>query len=293
MNIYRDYNQEELNRQYNQRSLVPDPSPYIAIWATTTQQAKTAFTYREDIAYGDHPDELLDLYSPDGAGVQNSLAPLLVFCHGGAWRALSKDDSGYVATVFVPEGVAVAALNFSLAPEEKLELIVDQVRRAVLYLYDNANEFKVDPEQVYVCGHSSGAHLAANIAVTDWPAMGAPIDLIKGLTVASGPYDLEPVRLSARNEYLYLDEDAAKLLTPQTHLRPGLPPAIIAWGGCELDEFQRQGVTLADAWEREGMAVQRLFFQEKNHFEMGSEYMNLKSPLFKALLAQIKGDQGS
>jgi len=139
-----------------------------------------------------------------------------------------------------------------------------------------------------MCGHSSGAHLAANIAVTDWPALGAPHDLIKGLTVASGPYDLEPVRLSARNDYLFLDEDTALALTPQTHLRPGLAPAIIAWGGLELDEFQRQSVSLAEAWESQGMAVQRLFFQDKNHFEMGCEYMDLKSPLFKAVLAQIK-----
>ena len=95
-------------------------------------------------------------------------------------------------------------LNYSLAPEKDLSSIVGQVRRAVLYLYQNASEFMVNPDRFYVCGHSSGAHLAANIAVTDWPGMGAPYDLIKGATLVSGPYDLEPVRLSARNEYLFL-----------------------------------------------------------------------------------------
>ena len=288
MNIYLNYNQEELDRQYDQRSLVPDPSPYFAIMAEATQQAKVDFTCRRDIAYGDDPDELLDLYLPDEVGAKEALSPLLVFCHGGAWRAFSKDDSGYLAKVFVPQGVAVAALNFSLAPKATLDVIVGQVRRAVLLLYENANELKVNPDQVYVCGHSSGAHLAANIAVTDWLALGAPHDLIKGLTVSSGPYDLEPVRLSARNDYLFLDEGTALALSPQKHLRPGLPPAIIAWGGLELDEFQRQSVSLAEAWESQGVAVQRLFFQDKNHFEMGCEYMDLKSPLFKAILAQIR-----
>ena len=130
--------------------------------------------------------------------------------------------------------------------------------------------------------------MAANIAGTDWLALGAQHDLIKGLSVSSGPYDLEPVRLSARNDYLFLDEGTALALSPQKHLRPGLAPAIIAWGGLELDEFQRQSVALAEAWESQGMAVQRLFFQDKNHFEMGCEYMDLKSPLFKAILAQIR-----
>ena len=289
MKVYLDYSQEELNRQYDQRSLVADSSPYISNWSEATQQAKSNFECRENLAYGDHRDEILDLYLPDIVQGGEELAPLLVFCHGGAWRRLTKDESGHMAAAYVPEHVALAALNFSLAPEKDLSSIVGQVRRAVLYLYENASKFMVNPKKFYVCGHSSGAHLAANIAVTNWSAMGAPHDLIKGVTLVSGPYDLEPVRLSARNDYLFLDASTARALTPQTHLRPGLPPAIFSWGGGELDEFQRQSASLAEAWENEGMAVQRLFFQDKNHFEMGCEHMSLDSPLAKATLIQIKG----
>ena len=288
MKVYLEYNQEELNSQYDQRSLVPDPSNFFKIWSETTQWAKTRFNCQENIAYGDHPDELLDLYLPDGVEGKDALAPLLVFCHGGAWQRLSKDDSGYIATVYVPEGIALAALNFSLAPEGKLELIVDQVRRAVVYLYENASELLVERDQIYICGHSSGAHLAANIAVTDWSNFGVPQNLIKGLTLVSGPYDLEPVRLSARNDYLFLDEETAQALTPQTHLRQGLAPAIFAWGGRELEEFQRQSASLAEAWENQGMAVQRIFYHDKNHFEMGCENMDSGSRLAKATLDQIK-----
>ena len=289
MKIYLNYSQKELNRQYDQRSLVADSSPYIATWSEATRHAKSNFECRENLAYGDHRDEILDLYLPDIVQEGEALAPLLVFCHGGAWRRLTKDESGHMAAAYVPEHVALAALNFSLAPEKDLSSIVGQVQRAVLYLYENATKFMVNPKKFYVCGHSSGAHLAANIAVTNWPAMGAPHDLIKGVTLVSGPYDLEPVRLSARNDYLFLDESTARALTPQTHLRPGLPPAIFSWGGGELDEFQRQSASLAEAWEKEGMAVQRLYFQDKNHFEMGCEHMSLDSPLAKATLIQIKG----
>ena len=288
MNVYLDYNQEELNSQYEQRSLVPDPSNFFKIWSETTQWAKTRFNCLENISYGDHQDELLDLYLPDRVEGKDELAPLLVFCHGGAWQRLSKDDSGYISTVYVPEGVALAALNFSLAPEGKLEFIVDQVRRAVAHLYQNAGELQVERDRIFLCGHSSGAHLAANIAVTDWSKFGVPQNLIKGLTLVSGPYDLEPVRLSARNDYLFLDEETARALTPQTHLRPGLAPAIFAWGGRELEEFQRQSASLAEAWEKSGMAVQRLFFQDNNHFEMGCENMDAGSRLAKATLDQIK-----
>jgi hypothetical protein len=38
------------------------------------------------------------------------------------------------------------------------------------------------------------------VAVTDWKAgFGLPQDLVKGIAVTSGPYDLEPVILSKRN----------------------------------------------------------------------------------------------
>mgnify|MGYP003325696163 CR=1 FL=1 len=222
MKIYLQYTQEELDRQYEHRNFVTDAEDYIAAQRTESERVRASATGRFDLPYGAHQDELLDLYLPDRVQGKDELAPLLVFCHGGAWQRLSKNDSGYISTVYVPEGVALAALNFSLAPEGKLEFIVDQVRRAVVYLYQNAGELQVERDRIFLCGHSSGAHLAANIAVTDWSDFGVPQNLIKGLTLVSGPYDLEPVRLSARNDYLTLDEETARALTPQTPLRPGL-----------------------------------------------------------------------
>ena len=289
MKVYLEYDQEELDLQYEQRSLVPDPSPYFLNWVSATQQAKATLKCIEDIPYGEHQDELLDLYLPEILEKREMLSPILVFCHGGAWKRLSKEESGYMANVYVPEGVALAVPDFSSANEESLDVMVQQVRRATLYLYQNGRKFMIDPDKIFLCGHSSGAHLAANIAVTNWSKFEAPQDMIKGVTLVSGPYDLEPVHLSARNKYLRLDEQSARALTPQTHLRPGLAPAIFAWGGLELDEFQRQSTSLADAWENQGMNVKRLFFQDKNHFDMGSEHMDLDSTLAKATLDQIKG----
>ena len=97
MKVYLNYSQEELNYQYDQRSLVADTSPYISTWSEATQQAKSTFACHENIAYGDHRDEILDLYLPDRVEGGEELAPLLVFCHGGAWQRLTKDESGHMA----------------------------------------------------------------------------------------------------------------------------------------------------------------------------------------------------
>ena len=285
MTVYLHYTQEELNEQYDQRSLVPDPSPWMGPCASASKTAKETFTCIEDIAYGDHEEELLDLYLPGGKGSW----PIVVYCHGGAWRALTKDESGFPAMALVPTGIAVAALNFSLAPAARLGTLVDQVQRATLHLHGNAAEWNLDPDRFFAMGHSSGAYLASMLGVADWAELGGPTGLIKGLISGSGPYDLEPVRLSARNDYLFLDEETATALTPQTHLKPGLPPAVFTWGGGELEEFQRQSRDLADAWEAQDIPVERVFLDGLNHFQVGAELMNPESPTIKAAVRLIQG----
>ena len=285
MAVYRDYNQEELDSQYDQRTLVADPSPWMAQCAAASITAKETFNCYQNISYGDQSDELVDIFLPEGPGPW----PLVIYCHGGAWKALGKDESGFPAMALVPSGIAVAALNFGLAPDVSLDTIVDQVRRAVVHLQSNAATWHLDPDRFFAAGHSSGAHLASLLAVADWAALCSAPGLIKGLIAASGPYDLEPVRLSARNDYLFLDEQTALALSPQSYLGADLPPAIFFWGGGELEEFQRQSRDLADAWASYGPQVERIFLEDLNHFQVGAEFLNTESAPVKAMIKMIHG----
>lgn len=280
--VYLDYTQEELNAQYNQATLVPDLSPFMAWWQAETKQAQSGLKWAQNIAYGEHPDMRLDLYGTD---LKN--APLMVFFHGGAWWRLSKEESGFPALAFAEAGIQYAAVEFSLAPKASLDEMVDQCRRSIAYLSEHGPELGIDPSRIHVMGHSSGSHLAAMVATTDWPtAYGLPADTIKGLSAISGGYDLAPVRLSARNEYLHLDEAAARRNTPNNALAHLSAPAIVAWGGKELAEFQRQGQALAAAVTDQGGEVETIFLADKNHFELSRDYCDFNSPLFQAIVAQ-------
>jgi arylformamidase len=100
-------------------------------------------------------------------------------------------------------------------------MLADQVRRAIAWLYDNAARFGIDPTQLYVGGQSSGGHLAAVALTTDWPCdFGVPADIIKGGMCISGMYDLTPVRLSARNNYVEFDDATVTATEPDTASRP-------------------------------------------------------------------------
>lgn len=277
--IFLDYDQAELNRQYDQRTLVADISAYNEGWVAGSQRARDTLDCRLDIAFGAHPDQTLDVYRPEQDG-----APILVFVHGGAWRQLSKNESASPACVFVPAGAVYVALNFSLAPEASLDEIVGQVRQGVAHVYRNAEEYGGDPERLYVAGHSSGGHLTAMMGVTDWQDLeGLPAETIKGFSALSGLYDLAPVRLSARNDYLFLDEAAEERNSSIRQLRDGLPPAIVGWGGKELEEFQRQGEAFLKAWRAAGLTAEQIVMPDRNHFDMGDEYANEDGPVVRAL----------
>ncbi|MBI2349014.1 MAG: alpha/beta hydrolase, partial [Deltaproteobacteria bacterium] len=154
----------------------------------------------ERVAYGSTEVEKLDIYRTKQAN-----APINVFIHGGAWRGGSARASAYQAEMYIAAGAHYVSLDFIsvLKAGGNLMTMADQVRRGVAWVYKNAASFGGDPNRLYVSGFSSGGHLAGVVLVTDWGKdFGLPADVVKGGLCASGMYDLKPVRLSARSNYV-------------------------------------------------------------------------------------------
>ena len=156
---------------------------------------------------------------------------------------------------------------------------------AIAWVYDNAAHFGGDPNQLYVGGQSSGGHLAAVALTTDWLRdFGLPADMIKGGMCISGMYDLTPVRLSARSNYVEFDDATVAALSPIRHLDRLHAPLIIACGTCETPEFQRQNREFAAAVRAAGKPVQLLVGENYNHFELPETLGNPYGLLGRAAL---------
>ena len=282
--IFGDYDQEQLNDQYNQRTLVPDIGPYSAEAQEATNAAREEFDCDPRYQYGSAEDQWMVVYRSKKAAA--APAPLLLYFHGGAWLMTEEGCDGQVAPEFVRAGAVLGAPNFSVVPDVGLGTMVRQCREAVAHCFENADKLGIDEAKIHICGHSSGAHLAAMVVVTDWQGeFGLPADLVKSAALVSGPYDLAPVRLSARNDYLDLDADDVERFSPGRYIRVDAPPAVFAYGGGELDEFQRQSRDLAATWEAAtGRASSPITFPNNNHFEMRAEYGRAGSPLVEAVL---------
>lgn len=132
MNVYRDFDRASLDAQYNARATVPQAAfdTLVARYGSDSARARDVLECRADVAYGGHPDEVVDIFPAGPAGPD---APVFFYIHGGYWRMLSQKDSAFMAETFVGLGAAVVAVNYSLAPGASLDAIVGQCRAALAW----------------------------------------------------------------------------------------------------------------------------------------------------------------
>jgi arylformamidase len=279
--VFLDYDQAALDRQYNQRAWVTNADELIRRYAENSDEVRARLGEPQNIAYGTSAAETFDLYR-----AAHVPAPLTIFLHGGAWQRLSKRESAFPAEAFVRAGAHFAALDFAAVPAVSLADLVEQVRQAVAFVYRNAARSGVAPDRIHLVGHSSGAHLAACALTTDWAARGLPLIICGGLCV-SGIYDLRPVRLSSRNEYLRLDEASEEALSPQRHLERLRCPLIVAAAEADAPEFRRQARDFAAAAAHVGATVRHVEGKGFNHFDVIETLAGPQGLLGKLMLEQM------
>jgi arylformamidase len=288
--VWLDMDQAELDAAYDQIRYAPNLPQIVKRWAMNSEAVRARLGPPRRYAYGPTAIEALDVYTTSRPN-----APVNVFLHGGAWRSGLAKDYAYPAELFVRAGAHYVVPDFINVVEAGGDLIpmADQVRRAVAWVYRNAHTFGGDASRVYVSGHSSGAHLAGVVLVTDWGRdFNLPVDTVKGGLCCSGMYDLKPVRLSARSAYVKFTDAVEHALSTERHLDRLRTPVIVAYGTLETPEFQRQSRDFAAAVTAAGKPVQLIVGEGYNHFEIPETLANPYGLLGRAVLAQMKLSAG-
>ena len=116
-----------------------------------------------NIEYGRVDDHrlLLDLYLPPG----HDDPPLVVWIHGGAWRAGSK--SKMPLTDLLDAGFAIASIDYRLSPVAKFPAQIHDCKAAIRFLRGNAAKYGVHTERIAIAGSSAGGHLVALLGVSN------------------------------------------------------------------------------------------------------------------------------
>lgn len=250
--------------QYNNRARVPEAAQILARWAEASALVRAQARCQLEVPYGEGPRQRLDVFSESV-----HKAPVLVFIHGGYWRALSKDDVSFIAPSFTSEGAVVMIPGYDLCPGVTMERIPLQLAQALAWVWRHADEYGGDPNHIVVAGHSAGGHLAALLSCFDWKSLAPdlPRQLVKGVLSVSGVHDLAPlVHTPFLQGDLRLDEDSARRLSPIHHAPPDSPLYAVV-GGAESEEFRRQSQLIQDVWGPQAVPL----VQEVagyNHFDL-------------------------
>lgn len=168
----------------------PTPAP------TPPPSAKADIVQTLDVRYatiaGVNPKFLsLDIHAPKGA----KATPVVIYVHGGLWKAGDKGQKGHLPEFLCGRGYVFVSVNYRLAPAAKHPVLIQDVARAVAWVHDHIAEHGGDPAQLFLAGHSAGAHLVALLG-TDAKRLG---ELGKPLSVLRAVIPLDSVAMDIRD----------------------------------------------------------------------------------------------
>ena len=227
-----------------------------------------------DLAYvtHGHPRQKLDLYVP---GV-DAPAPLVVYIHGGAFRA--GDKAEHPPLEYLAEGYALAAINYRLSQHALFPAQIEDCKAAVRWLRAHAKEYGLDPRRVAVGGSSAGGHLAAMVGTAHHVkafVVGEHLNVssrVQAVRDYFGPTDFLQMDVHRPPGGMVHDTpdspesqlvggpiqenpDRVARANPITYVTAGAPPFLIVHGDRDPLVPHHQSVLLATALEKAGVPV--------------------------------------
>ncbi|MFP4451067.1 MAG: alpha/beta hydrolase [Rhodosalinus sp.] len=258
----------DMDAAYSNADHVPGSADYPPRWSAAAEAFRKGLGSRAelDLAYGGHARERFDLFHTEGAP-----QGLVVFVHGGYWKAFDKSTWSHLAAGPLARGWAVAMPSYTLCPEVRIADITRQIAAAV-----PAMAARVEGP-IRLAGHSAGGHLVARMCA---PGMlPGPVAARVARVVPISPVaDLAPLMQTAMNEVLQIDPQEAEAESPIHQPAPQVP--VTVWvGGAELPAFLDQAERLATCWGVEWRAP-----RGQHHFNVIEPLAEPDSPLTQALL---------
>jgi acetyl esterase/lipase len=252
---------------YQNKEFIADAADYELAWLAESVAYRENSICELDISYGDHPRARYDMFWPRGTPLG-----LMVFIHGGYWKARAKSDWSHFAQGAVKRGYAVAMMGYPLAPEVRIREITSFVSFGIL----TASARVMGP--LVVAGHSAGGHLAARMAMPGGLAQPAASRLARVLAI-SPVSDLRPLIGSRLGDELQIN---AKEADDESLVLGTYDPSLevsVAVGSEERPAFLDQARWLSEAWDCEQMIL-----PGRHHFDVLDDLKDPDSRMVHALL---------
>jgi acetyl esterase/lipase len=229
---------------------------------------------------GDGSEQSLDIYAPADAAATDKSLPVVVFMHGGGWRAADKRDPlgvhANICTALAGRGLVAVNVNYRLSPRVRHPAHALDVAHALSWVKQNIRSFGGDAGNIFASGHSSGAHLAALVTLDEryLHEAGATTStaFIKGVIGISGIYNI--AHFAGRNRMALClmtrpafgaDPQAWADASPVHHARKAAPPFLMI-NAAEDERLEEEAAELAALLRRAGGNADTLVLPGTNHF---------------------------
>ena len=232
---------------------------------------------RTDVIYGrvEGSALLANISYPDGP----ALKPAIISVHGGRWRAGNRADASSIKVAQWAElGFFAMSIDYRLvggspAPAPYLDLLC-----AIRWLHAHADEYRVDPDRVYLIGQSAGGQmvsLMATLGEGSFPRVGgwekARTDVRAVISVAA-TYDLNP--LSWGNLWTPVTgnvEEARQLASPIAHVSPANKPILVIHSDDDKSVPVQQAVDMAAKLKTHGVYHRFVHYTDRGHMGITEE----------------------
>jgi len=260
---------------YHSPSMTTYPLPMVLLIFLAATVAGATETIRRDLPYAviENTTLKLDLYLPESS----SPAGLIIWVHGGAWRAGSRDNVDLKG--LVQRGWSIASVDYRLATAARFPAQIHDIKAAIRFLRAHASDFGYPGNRFVIAGSSAGGHLAALVGVTngesalegtegDFLSVSSSVQAIVDLYGASDLTTIlaqsTPQGLAMRKPALDLllggqpdaKPDLARLASPVFHVDAGDPPLLLLHGDQDPQMPINQSHELQGAYENAGLRVQ-------------------------------------
>lgn len=226
----------------------------------------------------DANQQSLDIYPL----VREGPAPVIIYIHGGGWKAGDKRRVRAAREFFNQEGFVYVSINYRLTPEGRHPVNIGDVAHAIAWVHGNIADYGGDPDLLFLYGHSAGAHLAALVATDEQhlAAAGKGLEILRGvITLDTNAYDLPSLIRTRGPIPLILEafgEDPLKQIeaSPIHNIAPdkGIPPFLICYCGPKGAPGSLASEAFAAALMEAGIPAETLASPSQNHAQINRQF---------------------
>ena len=247
----------------------------LSLLAVNTPALFGAYRRDVDVHYGPLAEQRLDVYLPTKAPTKTSTKvsalklPVVIFLHGGGWNSGDKNQYRFVGASLAEQGWIGVAVNYRLYPAVKYPAFMDDAALAVKYVHEHAVEWGGDAQQIYLMGHSAGAHISTMLALDNefLHKVGGDSHWLRGVIGIAGPYDFIPFTFDYMHDLFGPASNYAQS-QPVNYARADAPPLLLLHGLTDTNVLPRNTIRLVAALQRQGGQVDVHYYDGVNHTDI-------------------------